>query len=118
MKGETPKFCRESEEHLFSDACEAFTKIRPTRKASLLQLISNSKFYDEHKQIICGKKLKKHHSVHFKKRNYKFHKNINIFMKKNKFILRNDFDKKNVEKFLLSKEQAFMDPILLVNEIL
>ena len=39
-------------------------------------------------------------------------------MKKNKFILRNDFDKKNVEKFLLSKEQAFMDPILLVNEIL
>ncbi len=115
MNRETPKFCRESEEHLFSNACETFTKIKPTRKASLLQLISNSKFNNEHKQIACGKKLKKHHSVHIKNRNYKFHNNINEFMKKNKFILRNDFDKKNVEKFLLSKEQAFMDPIMLVN---
>ena len=34
------------------------------------------------------------------------------FMKKNKFILRNDFDKKNVEKFLSSKEKAFEKPFL------
>ena len=115
MNGETPKFCRESEEHSLSDLCETVTKVKPSRKSSLLQLISNKKFNEENKQINCGKKPRKHHSVYFKNRNYKFYNNINEFMKKNKFILRNDFDKKNVEKFLISKEQAFMDPILLVN---
>ena len=39
-------------------------------------------------------------------------------MKKNKFILRNDFDEINVEKFLLLKEQAFNRPCLLINDII
>jgi len=44
-------------------------------------------------------------------KNCKFEDDINEFMGKNKFILRNDFDESNVEKFLLSKEKAFESPL-------
>ena len=38
--------------------------------------------------------------------------NINNFMKKHKFKLINDFDKKHAEQFLLSKEEAFEKPYI------
>ena len=39
-------------------------------------------------------------------------------MKKNKFILQNNFDENNVEQFLLSKEEAFDNSFLLINDII
>ncbi len=74
---------------------------------------------------------KRYHSEKFNLRDYgvisekqdiksisKSSKNINVFynfMKKKKFKLRNDFDKKHVEKFLLSKEEAFEKPFLSID---
>ena len=39
-------------------------------------------------------------------------------MKKDKFKLRNDFDKKNVKKFLSSKEEAFENSFLEIKDVL
>ena len=43
--------------------------------------------------------------------------NIHEFMKKQRFKIRNDFDKRNSEIFLLSKEQAFENPFLYYDKI-
>ena len=56
-------------------------------------------------------------SVNLKNRNNQVH-NLQEFMKKNKFILRNDFDENNVEQFLLSKEKAFNNSFLLLSDII
>ena len=56
-------------------------------------------------------------SVKFKIRKY-YNNDIQEFMKKGKFKLRNDFDKKNTEQFLSSKELAFEMPFLLDKNIL
>ena len=45
-------------------------------------------------------------------------KDINTLMKKHKFKLRNDFDKKHSEKFLYAKEIAFEMPFLLKQNIM
>ena len=46
-----------------------------------------------------------------------YNKDIRNLMKKNKFRLRNDFDRKHTEQFLFSKEAAFEMPFLLNENI-
>ena len=46
-----------------------------------------------------------------------YNKDIRNLMKKNKFRLRNDFDRKHTEQFLFSKESAFEMPFLLNENI-
>ena len=122
MAEETPKFCTDFEGSSFTDICDAKSKIKHSKKYSLLSLdnfennqrnkkVKIIKEYEEKK-----KNKKRHHSDLFKFD--KCHiKNINEFIKKQKFKLRNDFDKKNSEKFLLSKEQVFENPFLEYNYI-
>ena len=120
MNSETPTFCKEfslkSNNCNFSSLCESISdskckgsnsskSLKKYKKGMSLQVKIMSKFkhengHDEHKR------KKKHHSHKFKKRNYDIH-NVTDFIKNHKFKLRNDFDKKHVEKFLSSKEQAF-----------
>ena len=120
MEEKTPKFCTDFEGSSFTDICDAKSKIKHSKKYSLLSLdnfennqinkkVKIIKEYEEKKE-----NKKRHHSDRFDK----YHiKNINEFIKKRKFILRNDFDKKNSEKFLLSKEQVFENPFLEYNYI-
>ena len=130
MNSETPTFCKEfslkTNNRNFSSLCESISdskckepnsaiSLRKYKKGLSLQVKKMSKFkhenvHDEHK------KKKKHHSHKFKKRNYDIH-NVTDFIKNHKFKLRNDFDKKHVEKFLLSKEEAFKIPFLLAEEL-
>ena len=117
MNGETPRFCTILESY-FSDAI--CSKINEIEGFSLLNL-SNSKYlsdqYNSPKKEINknkGKNNKKELiSINIINRN-----NIQEFMKKNKFILRNNFDGNNIEQFLLSKEEDFDNSFLLINDII
>ena len=60
----------------------------------------------------------KSNNISLKIKNAFDNNDINTLMKKHKFILRNDFDKKNTEQFLSSKELAFEMPFLLDKNIL
>ena len=48
----------------------------------------------------------------------KYKENVNNFIRNHRFELRDDFNEKNVNKFLSSKERAFEIPIILSKEII
>ena len=122
MNCETPTFCKDIQESSFSTACETFSKFKPKKKIPLFSFSNLDSIHNNHKQKrhnhdkSKNKKKKRNHSVFFKARKYKLCYDIKDIMKKNKFILRNDFDKKNSKKFLLAKEKAFESPILFIND--
>ena len=106
----------------FSSACESasspetkFKKhhsVKNLEKGKSIQVKKKSKFHHDdskHKKRI-------RHSQKIKVSNYDI-SNIKDFIKNHKFKLRNDFDKKHVEKFLSSKEEAFKIPFLLSEEM-
>ena len=105
MNIETPRFCKEVEESLFSTTISSKPRIKPAKKFSIIDLILESKLEDEEKGLNNNLYIK---NVN---KNCKFEDDINEFMGKNKFILRNDFDENNVTKFLISKEKAFESPL-------
>ena len=125
MEGETPTFCKELLERnncSFSSACEKVSKAKlakssslkkPIKKGISMQVKAKSKFK---KESLEGehKKRRHHHSQKLKSKNIN---NINDFMKNHRFKLRNDFDKKHVEKFLSAKEEAFKIPFLIFEEL-
>ena len=78
-----------------------------------IKIKKKSKFKNIHFDI-GHKKRKIHHSQKFFSKNIN---NIKDFIENHKFKLRNDFDKKHVEKFLSSKEEAFKIPFLLSEEM-
>ena len=124
MEGETPTFCKElldKNNCSFSSACDKVSKLKlgksssfkkPIKKGISLQVKAKSKFRKESTEGE-HKKRRHHHSQKIKSKNIY---NINDFMKNHKFKLRNDFDKKHVEKFLSSKEEAFKIPFLFSEE--
>ena len=134
----------EKDSYNFSIACEG---IKPKGKYSCSNVNLKVKSVHKHKKEKSKNKipLKKNHSQKFKlkkiaeihsnknskdsQNNGKLHNsNLNVkktfdindisrLMKKHKFKLRNDFDKKHTEQFLNSKEGAFEMPFLLaINE--
>ena len=124
MDGETPTFCKQFSKKTncsFSSACvkvagSKFKKSHSSKKLKKgrsIQVKSKSKFRNE---IIDGKHKKRNHH-HSQKLKLKNINNINDFIKNHTFKLRNDFDKKHVEKFLSSKEEAFKIPFLLFEEL-
>ena len=123
MDEETPRFCVTSESY-FNE--EENSKIKPKKRYSLLN--TNNFFYlnvkksilEKNKNNINDNKIIKirllNNSVKFKIRKYN-NNDIQEFMKKGKFKLRNDFDKKNVEKFISSKEEAFENIFLQIKDV-
>ena len=114
---ETPRFCTILESYL-SDIF--YSKLNPIEKLPInidnLKSINSNCNNKKKESDISSKEIKKKYLLD--NRNYQIHNNIQEFMKKNKFFLRNDFDENNVEKFLLSKEQAFNNPFLVLNDII
>ena len=140
MEDATPTFARDHSSKL--NFSQEFVKVKENKlkvKQHIKKLHSHSKSKNEHHQEHHHDHH--HHNLHHhhnhKKRHYseqfnlkklaviaepitdkiisKSNKVVNNyydFMKKNKFMLRNDFDKKHVEKFLSSKEKAFEKPFL------
>ena len=116
MEGETPTFCKElldKNNCSFSSACDKVSKLKLGKSSSFKKPIKKGislqvKAEGEHK------KRRHHHSQKLKSKNIC---DINDFMKNHKFKLRNDFDKKHVEKFLSSKEEAFKIPFLFSEEL-
>ena len=134
MEDATPTFCKEFHSKKpkcnFSKACEKMVVVKPKGKYSC----SNVKKFSEKEKTKNKKDHKNRHrsqkikigefsdipeldeekSHHHKPKNHKEKDNHNIhsFMKKHKFKLRNDFDKKHAEQFLLSKEEAFEKPYI------
>ena len=132
--------------HNFSNACERVGRIKPKGKKSCMNLNKLDNNLKKEKKDIKKFKLvkpsnKRHHSQKFKLREYeikemednksdnsksitrkrnksiKIINNIHDFIKKHRFKLRNDFDRKHSEQFLQSKETAFEMPILSSDEI-
>ena len=128
----------------FSGACKSIEKIKPKGKKSCINL--NELNNGLQKKKPKSKKSESHHkrrhqSQKFRIKDYKkisevddsksrYSKSINKnnkkiliinnildFIQKHKFKLRNDFDRKHSEQFLLSKESAFEKPFLLFEEI-
>ena len=65
--------------------------------------------------LIIRKRIR-NNSVKFKNKKYNIN-DIQEFMKKGKFKLRNDFDKRNSEKFISSKEEAFENCFLQIKDV-
>ena len=125
MAEETPKFCSGIQENTFSAISGAGIKNNHNKRSSFLTNLENNKHYKPKKNSISKnikeninkkrhKKRKRNNSEYSKQRKYNIN-NVIDFIQKHKFKLRNDFDKKNSEQFLLSKEQAFENPFLLYN---
>ena len=124
MDGETPTFCKElliKKNCSFSSACEKMSKFKkksslkkPLRKGGSIKIRMKSKFKKENLDSEKVHRKRKYH--HSQKLKYKNINNIYDFIKNHKFKLRNDFDKKHVEKFLSAKEEAFKIPFLLLEE--
>ena len=120
----------------FSDVC--FNNKKPNKKKIVFSNsmnIKNSKHKlknsTKKKEHSCKKsrsrskssKIKRHKckSIKGNKDNQNFEKyneNVNNFIKNHRFELRDDFNEKNVNKFLSSKEAAFEMPIILTQEII
>ena len=117
MNGETPRFCTILESY-FSDA--VYSKLNPIEGFCLLNLSSSNYLSDQinspKKEI--NKNKRKNSKNELISINIKNLNNIQEFMKKNKFILKNDFDENNAEQFLLSKEEAFDNSFLLIDDII
>ena len=130
MDGETPTFCKgfslKNNECNFSLVCSSATdsKVRTNsskhskqfKKGQSIQIQKKSKFKIGHVDEKHHKKKKNHHSHKYKKK-YDIH-NIYDFIKNHKFKLRNDYDKKHVELFLSSKEEAFKKPFVFTEELI
>ena len=88
------------------------------KKGGSIKLKNKSKFQqpdilgETHSHNSHHHHKKKHHHHHSQKLRRKAYdiNNIIDFIKHHRFELRNDFDKNNVQKFLLAKEQAFKMP--------
>ncbi len=99
---------------IFKDSNSPKVNKKRVKKGGSIKLKNKSKFQKEvmgetHSQNSHNKKHRHHYSLKIKKKKYCIN-NITDFIKYHKFQLRNDFDKKNVKKFLLSKEEAFKMP--------
>ncbi len=106
MNGETPRFCTSLESY-FNDV--VYSQLNRTEEyLNVKKETDSNQCKTDKKQVL---------SVNLKNRNNHVH-NLQEFMKKNKFILRNDFDENNVEQFLLSKEKAFNNSFLLLSDII
>ena len=147
MEAPTPTFCKDfaskrlKKHHNFSNACERVGRIKPKGKKSCMNLNKLDNNLKKEKSKMKKDSHKRHHSQKFKLREYsdiceindnKSHNskskkkkskqkviinNILDFIKKHKFKLRNDFDRKHSEQFLLSKETAFEKPFELTEEL-
>ena len=117
MENETPTFCKEfinDASCSFSTVCENLSNLKlkenkylqGLKKVESIKLKKKSGFGKDDKE---KKSKKRRDSCKFRTKKYNIN-NINEFIKKHKFKLRNDFDKKNAAKFLSSKEQAFNMP--------
>jgi hypothetical protein len=129
MSEDTPKFCSYIQDNSFTteSAVVKSKKGGERKKKKKIKRFSLENIENNKHRKISLSKLIKEREKEIKKKNRKRNKsqlynmckfnikNVNIFMLKHKFKLRNDFDKKNSEKFLLSKEQAFENPFLLYN---
>ena len=137
MEDATPTFARDSLSTLnFSQECGRLKEKKNKKEKNYEKKKSHSKFKNNHR-VHQEHRHENHHHHHHKKRHLseqfrlrvledipepierklisksnKIVNNYYDFMKKNKFMLRNDFDKKHVEKFLSSKEKAFEKPFL------
>ena len=129
-----PTFCKDTrKDYSFSEKCETISKFKPKKRSSLFEIketenikktdnnnikkkTNKHKHKHTHSHIHSHKHKKRHHSELGKIQISKFHQDIKNIMKKNKFILRNDFDNRNVEEFLLSKEKAFEIPFILISD--
>ena len=147
MDAPTPTFCKDLlakklRSNNFSDACGKHFKPKSKYSCSNFKHLDNgkntkSKFKKEQPHH------KRHHSQKFKLKNYsnisemddnksnnnksstknkksknnKIINNIYDFIRKHRFKLRNDFDRKHSEQFLQSKESAFEKPFLLAEEL-
>ncbi len=145
MEAPTPTFCKDLlanklRNNDFSDACRKHIKPHANNSCLNFKHLDNGK-NSKSKFKNAQSNPKRHHSQKFKLRDYndikeidnkknnnksinktknknnKIIKNINDFIKKHKFKLRNDFDRKHSEQFLQSKESAFEKPFLLTEEI-
>ena len=125
MNQETPRFCSVLHESSFSATRDSVPS--PTVKRH----ISPIKFRKEYSNENKNKNKHNHEHKHKHKHKHKNRNSLNLlyfnlknyhidniyeFIKNHKFNLRNDFDKKNSKKFLLSKEQAFEKPFLIEEE--
>ena len=145
MEAPTPTFCKglaakKLKDCNFSNACGK--NIKPKSKYSCNNVKNSEKKVKKgSKKFKIVKPNKRHHSQKFKLREYeikdmednksansknitrkrnksiKIINNIHDFIKKHRFKLRNDFDRKHSEQFLQSKETAFEMPILSSDEI-
>ena len=122
MNGETPRFCTCLESYCSS---EVNSKFKQKKRYSLLNndnsiyLNIKKNLLDKNKNNINDKPIRirfRHNSVKFKNRNNKVNNDFQEFMKKGKFKISNDFDKKNVKKFLSSKEEAFENSFLQIKD--
>ena len=128
MEDATPTFAKDfvsPKKHNFSDEID---KIKDNSINNNLESEKLKNKNEHHHHHHHHHHRKRYHSEKFNLKDYgvisekqdiknisKSNKNVNTiynFMKKKKFKLRNDFDKKHVEKFLLSKEEAFEKPFL------
>ena len=97
------------------------SKFKASRKRHHSQKFNLKKINDDtHSNDVSEKFVLSDKSNNFSLKNYKTFDNnvISILMKKHKFKLRNDFDKKHTEQFLSSKEIAFEMPFLLDKNML
>ena len=133
MEDQTPTFCKDfiqkrKESTNFSEVCENMSNQKPKGKLSCRNLnkYNNNNHKKEKSKFNKEHHRKRHYSQKFRLKGYKNIpsldennnniNNINNLIKKHKFSLRNDFDKKHVEIFLSSKEEAFKIPFLLNEE--
>ena len=129
MNDETPTFCKgnavKNTGNSFSIACDSVKdpivresySFKQFKKGCSIQVNKKSKFLYEIGNKDYRQDKRKYHLSH--KNTIKKYdiNNIIDFIKHHKFKLRNDFDKKHVEKFLSSKEEAFTIPFLSMEEL-
>ena len=141
MEGQTPTFCNRFSKKrcYFSDLCENTLKYNSeteNKRKDCLKFLNlkeencNRKRSKSKKNCSHKKSRKNSKSKTLKDKICKFEeiknddnfKNVNInlytFIRNHRFILRDDFNEKNVNKFLTSKEDAFDIPFILNNEII
>ena len=108
MEGETAKFCKKGR-----CSSHAYGNVKNTLKQKSFKINKNGniiKMKNVSKYKTPEKERKKNFYPHkLILKNYDKNK-VNDFIKNHKFKLRNDFDKRNAEEFLLSKEEAFNIP--------
>ena len=89
-------------------------KSKKVHSRSKMRKISSKSAKHKNYKIKDSKK-QKHISI---KNSNKSPDNLNNFIKNHRFVLKDDFNEKNVNKFLSSKEVAFEIPIFLKTEII